>query len=62
MKPIIHARTMVFKSVGWGRGGGGGKLSQRWGAVPRGKGVGTLYERAGHAYIVICTTNKGSTV
>ena len=32
--------------MGWGGGEG---------AVPRGKGGGTLYERAGHAYIVICT-------
>ena len=37
-------------------GKGGGKLSQRCRAVPSGKGGGTLYERAGHACIVICTT------
>ena len=39
-----------MKRQWWGGVGGGG------GAVPRGKGGGTLYERVGHAYIVICTT------
>ena len=54
----LGAREKICPGPGLALGGPGSGMGRGLYLAEKEKGGGTLYERAGHAYIVICTSTR----